>query len=298
MRKGPLFCHIAEPMLLTMTTTLIAGGTSGIGLSISRALLENEANEVFLIGRNAEKGRAIEAALNADNPGRAEFIELDLSDIAAVKQFAARFLATHETLDLLAHIAGVMEPQRRITDEGFERTFAVGYLSAFVLETQLAPLLQKAPHGRIVNVAGVARFIFEAKLDFDDLSFAQNYGSFRAAITTVHAKTVLTEILSEEYASMGIDVNSFNPGAVRSDLMKNMSWWTRMLFKVPSLFMSETCKTGIRVCCAPELEGTSGRYFVDDKAIDLNFGPAYKERLRLETASLLAGDPGEAVASQ
>lgn len=271
-----------------MKTTLITGGTSGIGLSIAKALLQKK-YEVVLIGRNPEKGNAIASSLNADYPEQAQFIQLDLSDIKAVKGFAKRFLETHCKLDLLANVAGVMESRRQITSEGFEKTFAVGYLSAFVLSTQLAPLLEKAPHGRIANVAGVASFVFKAKLDFDDLTFSQNYGSFKTAITTVHAKTVLTEILAEKYASTGIDVNAFDPGAVRSDLMKNMPWWTRLLFKVPSLFMSKTSKTGVYVCSDPELQGTSGKYFEKERARDLNFEKAYKDRLWLESEKLIAG---------
>ena len=271
-----------------MKRALISGGTSGIGLSIAKALLPMN-YEVLLIGRNSEKGRAIEAALNADYPEQTQFIQLDLSDINAVKGFAKEFSGTHNKLDLLANVAGVMEAKRQTTSEGFERTFAVGYLSAFVLSTQLAPLLEKAPYGRIANVAGVASFVFKARLDFDDLTFSRNYGSFKTAITTVHAKTVLTEILSKDYTSKRIDVNSFHPGAVRSDLMHNMPWLTRLLFKIPSLFMSKTSKTGIRVCSAPELQGTSGKYFTDKKTIDLNFDEAYRERLWRETENLLKG---------
>jgi len=270
-----------------MTISIIAGGTSGIGLSIAEALLQQEANEVFLIGRNAHKGGAVEASLNTSHPGRAHFVELDLSDIGAVAAFAAEFVSTHDELDLFAHTAGVMEPERRLTPEGFEKTFAVGYLSAFVLARDLAPLLDKARHGRIANVAGVERFIINAKLDFDDLTFSQGYGSFKAAITTVHAKTVLTEILAAKYAARQIDVLSFHPGAVRSDLMKNMPWWKRLLFAVPSLFMSKHSATGIRVCTDPALNGTSGKYVTDKKVVALGFDEDYKQRLWSETERLL-----------
>ena len=47
-----------------MKTALITGGTSGIGLSIAKALLQKE-YKVYLIGRNSEKGKAIESALDA-----------------------------------------------------------------------------------------------------------------------------------------------------------------------------------------------------------------------------------------
>ena len=270
-----------------MKTALITGGTSGIGLSIAKSLLQKD-YKVYLIGRNPKKGKAIESSLSAQYPGKCEFIQVDLSVVVDVKKFARKFVETHEELDLLANVAGIMEPNRIVTTEGFEKTFAVGYLSAFILSIQLVPLLEKSHHSRIVNVAGVSSFIFKAKLDFDDLTFSKNYNSFRAAITTVHAKTVLTEILSEKYAQKAIDVNSFHPGAVRSDLMKNMRWWGRAMYKFIGLFMSEDSKTGIYVCSSPEIQGTNGKYFNNKKAIDLNFGMDYKERLWKKSETLIS----------
>jgi NAD(P)-dependent dehydrogenase (short-subunit alcohol dehydrogenase family) len=269
-------------------TALIAGGTSGIGRSIAMALLETN-YEVLLIGKNQSKGVALEAKFNANHPGRVQFIQLDLSEIKAVRSFAEQFAQKHSKLHLLANVAGVMESKRQITNEGFEKTFAVGYLSAFVLSTQLAPLLEKAPNGRIANVAGVESFIFKARLDFDDLTFSRDYGSFKVAITTVHAKTVLTQLLSEKYASAKIDINAFHPGAVRSDLMKNMPWLTRQMFKIPSLFMTKTSKTGIRVSIASDLQGTSEKYITDKKTVDLNFEKSYQDQLWKETEKMLAG---------
>lgn len=269
-----------------MKTALITGGTSGIGLSMAKALLQKK-YKVYLIGRNSEKGKAIESALDTQYPGNAKFIQLDLSNIRGVKIFSKQFLENHSTLDVLANVAGVMEPERQLTKEGFEKTFSIGYLSAFVLSTELAPLLEKAPHGRIVNVAGVASFVLKARIDFEDMDFSNNYNSFRTAITTVHAKTVLTEILSKKYASKGIDVNSFHPGAVRSDLMQNMPWWGRLMDKLLSPFMSKTSKTGIYVCSSPDIQGTSGKYFKNKKALTLNFEKSYRERLWQESEALI-----------
>ncbi|MGB3049430.1 MAG: SDR family NAD(P)-dependent oxidoreductase [Polyangiales bacterium] len=269
-----------------MKTALISGGTSGIGLSIASGLLE-KGYEAYLIGRNAEKGKAAERALDAQYPGKARFIPLDLSHLHEVKAFAKRFSEEHDRLDVLANVAGVMQPQRQLTEEGFEKTFSIGYLSAFILSTQLTPLLEKAPHGRIVNVAGVPAFIFGARLDFSDLSFSKNYTSFRTAITTVHAKTVLTEILAEKLAPKGIDVNSFHPGAVRSDLMHDMPRWGLLMNKLVQPMMSKSCKTGIYVCSSPEIEGVSGKFFKNKKATNLDFEPSYKERLWRETEAML-----------
>ena len=127
-----------------MKTALISRGTSGIGLSIAKALLQQN-YKVHLIGSNPKKGAAVESSLNAEHPGSAEFVQLDLSSIRDVKRFARQFAEDHDELDLLANIAGVMVPSRQLTEEGFEKTFSVGYLSAFVLSSELAPLLAKAP---------------------------------------------------------------------------------------------------------------------------------------------------------
>jgi NAD(P)-dependent dehydrogenase (short-subunit alcohol dehydrogenase family) len=260
-----------------MKNALISGGTSGVGHSVVRALLQ-DGYQVSFIGRNGDKGRAVEAALNARHEGRAAFVQLDLSRVKNVQAFARDFAKKHDSLDLLANIAGAMIPERTLTEERLEKTFAIGYMSAFVLSTELGPLLAKA-RGRISNVAGVPTFVFKAKLDFDDIGFATKYSSFKTAITTVHAKTVLTEILAEKYAGQGIDVNSFDPGAVRSDLMKNMKSGKRVLFGFLNLFMAKESKPGIYVCTAAEIEGVTGKFFVKRTPRELNFDQGYKVRL-------------------
>ena len=269
-----------------MKTALISGGTSGIGISIAKDLIKKD-YKVYLIGSNSNKGKSIETSLSKQYPGQVEFIQLDLSNIRNTKKFASDFSKKNTKLDLLVNTAGIMAPKRIITDEGFEKTFAVGYLSAFVLSTELAPLLEQADHGRIANVAGAKSFILNAKLDFDDLTFSKNYSTFKTAITTVHAKTVLTEILAVKYASKGIDVNSFHPGAVKSTLMKNMEWWKRLLFAVPNFFMSKESKTGIYVSSSPKINGVSGKYFEKTKPVELNFDKEYKQNLWEHTKILL-----------
>lgn len=77
-----------------MKTALITGGTSGIGLSIATALLQKK-HEVYLIGRNKEKGEGIEAVLNKEFPEKVHFIQLDLSDISEVKNFSKKFIEKH-----------------------------------------------------------------------------------------------------------------------------------------------------------------------------------------------------------
>ena len=70
-------------------------------------------------------------------------MRLDLSRLSDVREFVERFASTTPVLDLLVNVAGVMSATREETDEGFEKTLAVDHLSAFVLSTELRPLLAR-----------------------------------------------------------------------------------------------------------------------------------------------------------
>ena len=266
---------------------IISGGTSGVGLSIAKNLIASN-YKVVLIGSNGPKGKRIEASLNEQYPKQVEFVQLDLSNLRDTKEFTTDFISKNAKLDLLVNTAGIFSQKRIVTNEGFEKTFAVGYLSAYLLSTQLAGILEKAAYGRIANVAGIKSMIMKKKLDFDDISFSKNYSMINTAITTIHAKTVLTEILAEKYANQGIDVNSFHPGAVKSELTKNLVWWQRMLFLIPELFFGKESTTGIFVSSSPTLNKVTGKYFIKKEPIKLNFEKGYKQKLQEQTEQLLA----------
>ena len=174
-----------------MNIAIISGGTSGVGLSIAKHLIASN-YKVIIIGSNGEKGKFIEASLNEKYPKQVEFVQLDLSNLRDTKKFTIDFISKNAKLDLLVNTAGIFSPKRILTIEGFEKTFAVGYLSAYLLSTQLASILEKAEYGRITNVSGIKSLIMSKKLDFDDISFSKNYSMINTAITTIHAKTVLT----------------------------------------------------------------------------------------------------------
>ncbi len=268
-------------------TALVTGGTSGVGLSMLPDLVSS-GFYVYFVGTNAKKGLAIESDLNGPGGSVAKFVELDLSDMQRVRSFAQKFRSEVPTLDLLLNVAGAMFPKRKLTPEGFEKTFAIGYLSAFILCEELAPSLSAAEHGRIANVAGLPRFVLKPALDFEDLRFESNYRGMPVAIKTIHAKTVLTEILAERLRDRGIDVNSFHPGAVKGDVGRNMVLPMKLAFAVANLFMSPKSKSGVYVSTSDEVGGVTGQLFVGTKPRPLRFDEGYKAQLWERTESLLA----------
>ena len=263
---------------MSSKTALVTGGTAGVGLAIARALARQDYS-VWFVGRSREKGTAAEAELADVGTGRCTFVELDLSDLSAVLDFATRFKTEVPELHLLVNVAGVMLARRKPTSAGLETTFTVGYLSALLLCRELVEPLSKVPNSRIANVSGDPSHIIKARLDFDDLGFSRSYGGMRAAIKTVHAKTVLTQILAEPLRGEGIDVNAFHPGTVRSDLGRELAFPLNVLLRFAGLFMSRECKSGTYVCTSPDVTGVTGQLFVGTKATPLDFDQAYRDKL-------------------
>lgn len=267
-------------------TALITGGTSGVGLSIVRSLLQQHYH-VFFVGASTTKGKELERAFGGLYPGMATYVNLDLSDLKAVDRFAREFASTHHHLDILAHIAGVVLPQRTVTAEGLEKTFAIGYMSPFILSQNLGALLGKTKGSRIVNVAASAKSILPVKLDFQDLQSTQKYNGFKVSLATVHAKTVLTEILAQRLGSFGITVNAFHPGMVRSELTRNMPFLFRIMGKAISPFMAKASTNGIFVCTSAKLKDVSGQLFENQSPIALAFDQKYKDTLWTKTQEIL-----------
>src|ERR1700733_3269110 len=147
---------------------VITGATGGLGYETALALA-NAGAEVFVTGRNAEKGRiAIERIQRAVSAPKVRFESLDLASLASIRAFAARMVASGQPLDLLINNAGVMDlPTRRLTEDGFELQFGTNHLSHFALTALLLPLLRRSQSPRVVNVSSLAHR--GGEINFDNL---------------------------------------------------------------------------------------------------------------------------------
>ena len=261
---------------------LVTGGTSGIGRSIAASLIAEGAT-VHILGSNAEKGAAAQRALG----GSSHFIQLDLSDLRAVRDFARRFAAGVHRLDTLVHVAGVVLQERQETVDGYEKTLTIDHLAAYLLSRELRTLMARAPHPRILNVSAPASQVLNAEIRFDDLHLKEGYSFTRATVQGLHAKTVMTQVLAERFAAEGIDVNAFDPGAVRSDLSSNLRFPLRQVMRFAQLFMPTVSKTGVYASTAAELNGVTGQFINGRERTPLQFDLAYTQRVADVTESLI-----------
>ncbi|MEU8838088.1 oxidoreductase [Streptomyces roseus] len=200
-------------------TAVVTGANSGIGYAAARELARRGA-DVVLACRSAARGRAAVVRLRAEVPGaKADFLPLDLADLASVREFAHVHGQRRRSLDLLVNNAGVMALPYGKTADGFETQFGVNHLGHFALTGLLLPqLLSAAPGARIVTVS--SGFHVLGDVDFDDLNGERGYRRWIAYGRSKTAGLLFTHELARRLAAAGsgIVAAAAHPGYASTNL--------------------------------------------------------------------------------
>ncbi|OMI84833.1 oxidoreductase [Streptomyces sp. BBFR25] len=202
-------------------TALITGANSGIGYRTAQVLAEHGAR-ILLAGRRPDALADAARRLRADVPGaHLETVELDLGDLAAIREAAAP-LAAGETLDLLINNAGVMDvPERRLTRDGLELTVGTNHLGHFALTAHLMPSLQRSSAARVVTVSAVAA-AWRAG-DLADLMSERRYRPMSAYAKSKRANVVFTQELARRFADSPHRAVVVHPGSAVTNLQRHTS---------------------------------------------------------------------------
>ncbi|TKG71911.1 SDR family NAD(P)-dependent oxidoreductase [Prauserella endophytica] len=190
-------------------TVIISGGTDGMGRATALERL-SRGDHVTVIGSSDAKGRAL--LDHAANPNL-RFLRADLSSIAETERVIARIGEEHESVDALALFANRVNPRWRETEDGLEATFALYYLSRYLLSHGLRPLLDAGTDPVIVNVAGVGNTA--GRIHWEDPQLTRGYGQVRAQLQAGRANDLLGVWFAEQAASKARYV-LYHPGFTRS----------------------------------------------------------------------------------
>ncbi|MBW1900345.1 MAG: SDR family oxidoreductase [Deltaproteobacteria bacterium] len=247
---------------------MVTGATSGIGLATARGLARQGAT-IVAVGRNPEKGSDIVSRIRkaTGNPS-VDFMQADLSDQAQIRYLAEEFKNRYSRLDVLVNNAGAIFLKRELSLDGIEMTFAVNHLSIFLLTNLLLETLKASAPARIVNVS--SNMQKNARISFEDLEGARKYGSFQAYGQSKLCVLFFTYELARRLDGTQVTVNALHPGVVGTNIGGNNGWIGRLFVPLYKLFAkspSKGAETSIYVASAPDLEGVTGKYFIDKKPV-------------------------------
>jgi len=184
---------------------LVTGGASGIGQATAEMLAGSGAT-VCIGDIVSEKGEAVAAGIRKSG-GKAEFLQVDLTNVDSVKSFAANVLQRLGRVDILVNGAGwgKTAPFLENDDAFWEKVINLNFVGPMRLTKALLPQMFERKSGRIVNVS----------------SDAGRVGSLGETVYS-GAKAGLigfTKSLAREGARYNVTVNCVCPGPTDTPLM-------------------------------------------------------------------------------
>ena len=250
-------------------TVLITGANAGIGLTTSLGLAKLGAR-VLMVSRDEGRGRKAQALVKEKSGNNDVHLLLaDLSDQGSIRKLARDVRENFPKLHVLLNNAAVISRRREMTDDGFERQFAVNHLAYFLLTGLVMDLLKDSVPARIVNVSSQVHA--GANINFDDLQSERSYSRTRVYGRTKLANVMFTYELARRLEGTAVTVNCLHPGVVATNLLADAGGLPRKLKAATRIIAVDAeagARTSIYLASSAEVEGVSGRYFVKERPTD------------------------------
>ncbi len=206
-----------EPDALAGRHVVVTGASSGLGAATVVGLARLGAT-VHLLGRDQGRLDAAVADVRRDleSAGGRPDADLvtsvcDVSDLDAVRVYAAKLSARVDSVHGLVHVAGVLPPQRLESAQGHELVYATHVLGPFLLTHLLRPLLRADGDARVVWVSSGG--MYTRTLDASDPeSTEREWSGTDAYARTKRMQVALARLWAERMRTDHVAVHAMHPG--------------------------------------------------------------------------------------
>lgn len=256
-------------------TIVIAGGTDGMGRAVALDRMAR-GDDVVVIGSSAEKGAA--------HPWR--FVQADLSSVAEVRRVIREIGDEFPSVNALLLTANRIEPRRRETPEGLESTFALYYLSRYLLAHEL-------PVTDVIISVVSAPGMRVGRIHWDDLRLTRRWSRVRAQLQAGRANDLLGVAFAEETGGR-VPFVIYNPRFTATDGVLRHGRLVRLLARVSASPVAEVVAPLVDWIDHPPAVPFAA--FDRSKPVDIGqrtFDPADARRLS-EVSQRLCTGPGTA----
>ena len=190
-------------------TGIVTGAASGIGRATAKYLAKMGA-KIAIIDLDKARLEQVAEEIAADGAAAPMQLSLDISNEQAVTDAVKSAIETLGSIDFLINSAGILRrtPFLEIETSEWDLMINVNLRAQYFLCREVLKHMAPRKSGSIVNVASLA-----------GRSCSLLGG---AHYTTVkHALVGLSRHLAREFASTGIRINAFCPGATRTPMVEN-----------------------------------------------------------------------------
>ncbi|XP_018655465.1 putative short chain dehydrogenase [Schistosoma mansoni] len=224
---------------------IVTGSNTGIGL-VTASELARRGARVIMACRNLRKAEdakrrllekygannpqsvnidvACEQVISSLSPINSDQLiieQLDLASLQSIREFARRIIVTYPELHFLINNAGLAVSKYEKTADGFEMTMGVNHFGTFLLTELLLPLIKRSTPSRIVILSSVSHY--RGRLIKPDLQVQpKEYNEAKVYCSSKLANVMHAVELSERLKDSGITVVSVHPGAVKTEIFRDV----------------------------------------------------------------------------
>ena len=191
---------------------VVTGASSGIGLYTALGLARG-GMRVIMTGRDHERTETARSFVAARVKGaQLETALADFGSLAAVRRLADEILGRHDRLDVLVNNAGVISPHYRLSEDGFELTFAVNHLAPFLLTNLLLDRLKASAPARVITVASRAHR--GSRIDLATITGSRGWSIGKSYGRSKLCNILFTRELARRLEGTGVTATCLHPGVV------------------------------------------------------------------------------------
>lgn len=146
-------------MTISNKVVFIAGGSTGIGLSIAAELAKNN-NTLCLFARDMKKLEAAKATVERSGNSKCHIFSADAIDYSLLKSVFDHAISEYGAPDIVINCVGRSYPNhfQSITSDMMQDTMRANFGSVWNVAHILVPYM-KAKGGKIINTSSVAGFV-------------------------------------------------------------------------------------------------------------------------------------------
>lgn len=193
-----------------MSTAIVTGGAKGIGKAIVEELAKNGINLVINYNKSEQAAKDLRQELTQDGCN-VEIYKANVSKREEAKRLVSFAKEKFGEIDILINNAGIDKWQlfTDITDEDWDEIISCNLNSAFYMTQEVVKDMIHNKKGTIINISSI--------WGITGASCEVAYSVSKAGMDG------LTKALAKELAPSGIRVNSIAPGAIMTDMNKNLT---------------------------------------------------------------------------